>query len=88
MCIPIIHTLLNHQLNKNILKITFILYVPHCTVMPKEGFRSITIRQDLRDEMHVIYETNRHKLNRQGISSFSGFLVMVVNYWNDKESKR
>ena len=52
--------------------------------MPKEGFKSLTIRQELVDELKIIYETNKQKLRRQGISGFAGFLVMCCNNWNDK----
>lgn len=46
--------------------------------MPRKGFRSITVRQEIYDELMQQYEERRVELLKQGITSFSGYVTRFL----------
>ena len=46
--------------------------------MPKEGFKCITIRLSMYDDLYKIYRKNIKDISKQGIASFSGFVMMLA----------
>ena len=43
--------------------------------MPKAGFRSITIKEELYDNVYALYQERKVNLRFAGINSFTGFCV-------------
>ena len=50
---------------------------PH-NIMPKEGFRSITIPETVYDRFHTAYTGNKAELAIRGIRSLSGYLTRML----------
>lgn len=46
--------------------------------MPRAGFNSITVSDDIYEEFYQLYEKNLPKLKRDGVNSFAGFVVMLA----------
>ena len=46
--------------------------------MPRAGFNSITVSDDIYEEFYQLYEKNLPKLKRDGVNSFTGFVVMLA----------
>lgn len=46
--------------------------------MPRKGFRSITVREEVYEELMRQYEENREELLRQGVTSFSGYVTRYL----------
>lgn len=46
--------------------------------MPRKGFRSITVREEVYEELMRQYEENREELLRQGVTSFSGYVTRFL----------
>ncbi len=46
--------------------------------MPRKGFRSITVREEIYDELMQQYTENREELLKQGITSFSGYVTRFL----------
>ena len=46
--------------------------------MPKPGFKSFAIKEELYKFWKFNYEKNKEKLRNQGISSFSGYLTSLM----------
>ncbi|MCW4050412.1 MAG: hypothetical protein NWE89_11830 [Candidatus Bathyarchaeota archaeon] len=46
--------------------------------MPRKGFRSITVREEIYNELMHQYEANREQLLRQGVTSFSGYVTRFL----------
>ena len=43
--------------------------------MPKAGFRSITVKEELYDKVFALYQEKKENLRFAGINSFTGFCV-------------
>ena len=52
-----------------------VLYV---ILMPRKGFRSITVREEIYAELMRQYEENREELLKQGVTSFSGYVTRFL----------
>ena len=46
--------------------------------MPNSGFKSITVRASVYDDMEKIYKDNEGALVRNGILSISGFATILL----------
>lgn len=46
--------------------------------MPRKGFRSITVREEIYNELMQQYEENKEELLKQGITSFSGYVTRFL----------
>lgn len=46
--------------------------------MPKKGYKSITIRDELYEELWNKYNEEKDTLLRQGITSFSGYVTRFL----------
>ncbi len=46
--------------------------------MPKPGFKSITVSQNIYDKFFYIYEKKKNDLELKGITSFSGYLTSIM----------
>ena len=46
--------------------------------MPRNGFTSMTITEQLHDDLKSIYEKNQLKYARSGINSLSGFYTYMA----------
>jgi len=49
-------------------------------VMPKAGFKSITVTEDVYDRFEEKYEVNKKELKLAGINSFAGYVVSTLNF--------
>ena len=62
-----------------------------CTVqyiaMPRKGYRSITVREEIYDELWTQYNTQKDELLRQGITSFSGYVTKFLYEALEKNGK-
>src|ERR687885_1704486 len=48
------------------------------TIMPKPGFKSITVSEYVYRKFFEIYEKNRKDLELKGITSFSGYFTSMM----------
>lgn len=46
--------------------------------MPRKGFKSITVREEIYTELMRQYEENREELLKQGVTSFSGYVTRFL----------
>ena len=46
--------------------------------MPKAGFKSITVSENIYKKFFEIYEKNKKELELKGITSFSGYLTSMM----------
>ena len=56
--------------------------------MPYKGFKSITVREDVYNELYTIYKENIEHYRKQGITSFSGFVSGYLYDLAEREKKR
>jgi hypothetical protein len=56
--------------------------------MPRKGFRSITVRQEIYDELMQQYEERREELLKQGITSFSGYVTRFLYDALEQDTQR
>ena len=47
--------------------------------MPKEGFKSFSLNEKIYDYWFKNYLKNKEKLKMKGISSFSSYLIKIIN---------
>ena len=47
--------------------------------MPKEGFTSLSLNEKIYDYWFKNYQKNKEKLKMKGISSFSSYLIKIIN---------
>ena len=48
-------------------------------LMPKAGFKSITVSENIYDKFHARFEKKKEALAMRGISSFSGYVTFVLS---------
>ena len=53
--------------------------------MPRKGYRSITVRDEIYQDLMKKYEENKEQLLRQGITSFSGYVTKFLYDALDQE---
>ncbi|WP_299290362.1 hypothetical protein [Nitrosopumilus sp.] len=46
--------------------------------MPKEGFKSITVSENVYDKFHQVYEKSKDDLSMKGVNSFSGYVTYML----------
>ncbi|MHA1303464.1 MAG: hypothetical protein ACTSPI_07165 [Candidatus Heimdallarchaeaceae archaeon] len=46
--------------------------------MPRKGFRSITVREEIYEDLMQQYTENREELLKEGITSFSGYVTRFL----------
>lgn len=46
--------------------------------MPRDGFKSITMREHVYDYLFEMYKSKKSKLNLKGINSFAAFIVSSI----------
>ena len=56
--------------------------------MPRKGFKTITVREEVYDYFWNLWQKNKEKYIRQGITSFSGFVTKLLYEMIEKEKER
>ena len=46
--------------------------------MPKAGFKSITVSEEIYNRFHDIYKKNKQDLAMKGINSFAGYITFMM----------
>jgi hypothetical protein len=46
--------------------------------LPKAGFKSITVSEEVYNRFHDIYKKNRQDLAMRGINSFAGYITFMM----------
>ena len=46
--------------------------------MPKPGFKSITISEQVYEKFYDVYEKNKDKLTMKGVNSFAGYITYML----------
>jgi len=46
--------------------------------MPKAGFKSITISEQVYDKFHDVFEKNKSELAMKGVNSFAGYITYML----------
>jgi len=54
--------------------------------MPKPGFKSFSLNEEMYELLLSNFEKNKEKLRVQGISSFSGYLVSLLTKSNNENT--
>ena len=52
--------------------------LPDIYKMPKPGFKSITVSENVYKKFYESYEKNKKKLELKGITSFSGYMTSLM----------
>ena len=52
--------------------------LPYAYNMPKPGFKSITVSENVYKKFYESYEKNKKKLELKGITSFSGYMTSLM----------
>jgi hypothetical protein len=52
--------------------------LPYIYKMPKPGFKSITVSENVYKKFYESYEKNKKKLELKGITSFSGYMTSLM----------
>ncbi len=45
--------------------------------MPKAGFKSITISEQVYDKFHEVFQKNKSELSLKGVNSFAGYITYM-----------
>ena len=53
--------------------------------MPKAGFKSITVSEDVYDKFYDVFEKNKPELTMKGINSFSGYVTYMLEQTMQKD---
>ena len=53
--------------------------------MPKEGFKSITVAEEIYDRFQEVYYANRADLAQRGVRSLSGYVSYMLKAAMDKD---
>ncbi|MCH8860135.1 MAG: hypothetical protein IH843_03180 [Thaumarchaeota archaeon] len=46
--------------------------------MPKAGFKSITISEQVYDKFHDVFQKNKSELAMKGVNSFAGYITYML----------
>ncbi|NNM35977.1 MAG: hypothetical protein HKO48_02545 [Nitrosopumilus sp.] len=46
--------------------------------MPKAGFTSITISEEVYDKFHDVFQKNKSDLSMKGVNSFAGYITYML----------
>ena len=55
--------------------------------MPKAGFKSITVSEEVYDKFFDVFEKNKPELVMKGINSFSGYVTYMLEQTMQKDRK-
>jgi hypothetical protein len=53
--------------------------------MPKAGFKSITVSEEVYDKFFDVFEKNKAELTMKGINSFSGYVTYMLEQTMQKD---
>ncbi len=53
--------------------------------MPKEGFKSITVSENVYDKFYDVYHKNKQELAMKGVNSFSGYITYMLEEMMQKD---
>ncbi|MFM8659521.1 MAG: hypothetical protein ACKOCQ_06270 [Candidatus Nitrosotenuis sp.] len=53
--------------------------------MPKAGFKSITVSEEVYDKFFDVFEKNKPELTMKGINSFSGYVTYMLEQTMHKD---
>jgi hypothetical protein len=53
--------------------------------MPKAGFKSITVSEEIYDKFFEVFEKNKPELVMKGINSFSGYVTYMLEQTMQKD---
>jgi hypothetical protein len=53
--------------------------------MPKAGFKSITVSEEVYDKFYDVFEKNKAELMMKGINSFSGYVTYMLEQTMQKD---
>ena len=53
--------------------------------MPKAGFKSITVSEEVYDKFFDVFEKNKPELTMKGINSFSGYVTYMLEQTMQKD---
>jgi len=56
--------------------------------MPRKGYRSITVREEIYDALWTQYNIQKDELLRQGITSFSGYVTKFLYESLERKEKK
>ncbi len=46
--------------------------------MPKPGFKSITVSEQVYDKFHDVFQKNKSELSMKGVNSFAGYITYML----------
>ena len=46
--------------------------------MPKAGFKSITVSEEVYDKFHDVFQKNKSDLSMKGVNSFAGYITYML----------
>ena len=46
--------------------------------MPKAGFKSITVSEEVYDKFHDVFQKNKSELSMKGVNSFAGYITYML----------
>jgi hypothetical protein len=46
--------------------------------MPKAGFKSITLSEQVYDKFHDVFQKNKSELSMKGVNSFAGYITYML----------
>ena len=47
--------------------------------MPKPGFKSITVSEQVYDKFHDVFQKNKSELSMKGVNSFAGYITYMLD---------
>jgi predicted CopG family antitoxin len=53
--------------------------------MPKAGFKSITVSEEVYDKFYDVFEKNKSELMMKGVNSFSGYVTYMLEQMMQKD---
>ena len=53
--------------------------------MPKPGFKSITVSEQVYEKFHDVYNKNKEELTMKGVNSFSGYVTYMLEEMMQKD---
>jgi len=53
--------------------------------MPKAGFKSITVSEEVYDKFYDVFEKNKSDLMMKGVNSFSGYVTYMLEQMMQKD---
>ena len=54
-------------------------------IMPKAGFKSITVSENVYDKFHDVYQKSKDDLTMKGVNSFSGYVTYMLEEMMQKD---